>query len=218
MKFLPAAMSSFRLINHCFNYVVETSDLLKIDESHAVKHSMEVYRTAHSIYESEVNRFPHLKNQLNVIYSAAIGHDMCDKKYMNETQGIIRYREHLAYHMTPEDIDAMSSIISTMSYSKVKANGYPKLGKFQLAYHIVREADLLAAYDVDRCVMYGMYNENKNYVDSVKRAADLFESRVFKMRRDKLFVTSYSKRESLRLHKRAKAELEGLLRSLKNSN
>jgi hypothetical protein len=137
---------------------------------------------------------------------------------MNETQGIIRYRDYLAYHMTPDELDAMSSIISTMSYSKVKANGYPKLGKFQLAYHIVREADLLAAYDVDRCVMYGMYNENKNYVDSVKRAADLFESRVFKMRRDKLFVTSYSKRESLRLHKRAKAELEGLLRSLKNSN
>jgi hypothetical protein len=208
-------MSSVNLINHCFNYVTETSRRLNIDESHAVKHAMEVYRSAHRIYESEVHKFPHLTEQRNVIYSAAIGHDMCDKKYMNETEAIILYREHLSDYMSREEVDATADIISTMSYSKVKINGYPKLENYQRAYHIVREADLLASYDIDRCVMYGMYSENKNYADSVKRAINMFENRVFKMRFDQLFVTNYSKKESLKLHKRAKTDVEYLTRSLK---
>ena len=98
----------------------------------------------------------------------------------------------------------MGNIIGTMSYSKVKANGYPKMGEYQLAYHIVREADLLAAYDIDRCIMYDMYRNNSDYFDALQEAFKLFEKRVFRMRRQRLFTTSYAKRESLQLHKKAK--------------
>ena len=35
-----------RLLNHSFKHVIRISELYKIDESHALKHSMEVYAFA----------------------------------------------------------------------------------------------------------------------------------------------------------------------------
>ena len=72
------------LINRGFEYVVQTSKLYKIDESHALKHSMEVYGFSKKIYESELKNNPILEKQREIIYMAAIGHDMCDKKYMDD--------------------------------------------------------------------------------------------------------------------------------------
>ena len=68
------------LIAKGFKYVVETSKKFNIDESHALKHSMEVYGFANRIYENEVKNSPNLEKQREIIYMAAIGHDMCDKK------------------------------------------------------------------------------------------------------------------------------------------
>ena len=52
-------------------------------------------------------------------------------------------------YIASEKLDIIFQIITTMSYSTVKKNGFPSLNEYQLAYHIVREADLLAAYDID---------------------------------------------------------------------
>ena len=198
------------LINHGFRYVIDTSSHYKIDESHALKHSMEVYGFAKRIYESEVKTNPQLEQQREIIYMAAIGHDMCDKKYMDEKEGIERYKNHLTSYMSSDDLEIIGKIIGTMSYSKVKVNGYPDLGEYQLAYHIVREADLLAAYDVDRCIIYSIHKETLEYNTALRRALDLFDNRVFRMRQDRLFKTKYSKNESLKLHKRAKRDVESL--------
>jgi hypothetical protein len=135
---------------------------------------------------------------------------MCDKKYMDEKDGIIRYKNHLSNLMSSSDLEIMGKIIGTMSYSKVKTNGYPDLGEYQLAYDIVREADLLSAYDIDRCIMYSMYKESVEYSEGLKRALELFDNRVFRMRQDHLFKTEYSRRESLKLHKKAKNDVESL--------
>ena len=216
MKIMSTALSLVNLINIGFKYVMDTSQLYKIDESHAVKHSMEVYGLAKNIYESEFKINPYLEKQREIIYMASIGHDMCDKKYMNEKEGIIRYQEYLSEFMMPCDLEVMGQIIGTMSYSKVKANGYPELGEYQLAYHIVREADLLAAYDIDRCIMYRMHSSNANYSSALLEALELFDYRVFKMREDKLFITKYSKRESLKLHKKAIKDVESLSEILKD--
>ena len=200
----------FELINHGFRYVINTSEHFKIDESHALKHSMEVYGFAKRIYESEIKKNPELEEYIEIIYMAAIGHDMCDKKYMDENDGIERYKNYLTSYMTSHDLDVMGKIIETMSYSKVKANGYPDLGKYQLAYHIVREADLLAAYDIDRCIMYSIHKEMLEYSEGLNRAIALFDNRVFRMRQDRLFKTKYSRNESLKLHKKAKIDVESL--------
>jgi hypothetical protein len=210
IKILTTMVLLVELINHGFRYVIDTSNHFKIDESHALKHSMEVYGFAKRIYESEVKNNPQLEQQRKIIYMAAIGHDMCDKKYMDEKEGIVRYKNYLTSYMLSDDLDVMGKIIETMSYSKVKVNGYPDLGEYQLAYHIVREADLLAAYDIDRCIMYSIHYTSIEYSEGLKRALELFDNRVFRMRQDRLFKTKYSRNESLKLHKKAKIDVESL--------
>ena len=133
--------------------------------------------------------------------ASAILHDMCDRKYVSdESLAISEIREYMAGFLTECELDIVVYIITTMSYSKVKKNGYPDLGQCQLAYHIVREADLLAAYDIDRCIIYGMSVDKIAYSVAVERANVLFVDRVLKYRSDGLFVTEWSKAKSLELH------------------
>jgi hypothetical protein len=205
---MSSAITLINLVNYAFQYVIDTSRVYNIDESHALKHSMEVYNFAKNIYNDELINNPELIKHKEIIYMAAIGHDMCDKKYMDETLGIKQYKEYLKQYMSFNDLDIMGKIIDTMSYSKVKKNGYPELGEYNLAYHIVREADLLAAYDFDRCIIYKMYKDKFEYSDAVKEAKDLFEIRVFKMIEDGLFTTNYSKKKSLLLDEKAKKDVE----------
>ena len=176
---------------------------------------MEVYNFALRIYESELHMNAYLEEQKDIIVLAAILHDTIDKKYVAEEDGIEEIRKHLNGIVTVEKLDVIFQIITTMSYSTVKKNGFPLLGDYQLAYHIVREADLLAAYDIDRCVMYSMYTKNANYSEALDMAIVLFDNRVLKHRKDKLFVTNYSKKLSVNLHKKAKKDIEILVRSIK---
>jgi hypothetical protein len=101
------------------------------------------------------------------------------------------------------EINMIKTIISTMSYSTVKKNGYPNLGGYQRAYHIVREADLLTAYDFDRCIIFNMNYKNADLKESVKNAEELFKKRVLQHNQDGLFITDYSKKKSIELHQTA---------------
>lgn len=203
-------VSLANIVNHAFNYVILASKIYSIDESHALKHSMDVFHTTNKIYNSEVKKFPYLETHREIIYSAAILHDMCDKKYMSQEQGIDNMKKYMSEFMTETDLDISSKIISSMSYSTVKKYGYPDLKEYQLAYNIVREADLLTSYDVDRCIIYGMMVENLNYDESVKRAISLFDNRTLKYRSDNLFTTDYALYESSLLHKKALVDIEYL--------
>ena len=203
-------VSLANIVNHAFNYVILASKIYSIDESHALKHSMDVFHTTNKIYNSEVKKFPYLETHREIIYSAAILHDMCDKKYMSQEHGVDNMKKYMCDFMTETDLDISSKIISSMSYSTVKKYGYPDLKEYQLAYNIVREADLLTSYDVDRCIIYGMMVENLNYDESVKRAISLFDNRTLKYRSDNLFTTDYALYESSLLHKKALVDIEYL--------
>jgi HD superfamily phosphodiesterase len=122
---------------------------------------------------------------------------MCDKKYMNEKEGIEIIEEFLKEKIPREEIDITKKIISTMSYSTVKKNGFPDLQEYQLAYHIVREADLLCGYDFDRALIYNMYMSNGNINTAFADSEKIFNNRVFKHFDDNLFVTDYSKDTAL---------------------
>jgi hypothetical protein len=52
--------------------------------------------------------------------------------------------------------------------------------------------------------------EKLSYHDSIKRALNLFDIRVLKYRDDKLFVTKFSKKLSLQLHKKTLKDIEHL--------
>jgi len=190
-------------INLAFSCVKDLTRKYNIDESHGLKHSMEVMRFALDIYESELESNPHLAGQKMIIILSAILHDMCDKKYVDEVEGLAEIERYMSDFT---DFPIIANIITTMSYSKVKKNGYPDLGIYQLAYHIVREADLLAAYDIDRCVIFAMEMHKMDYTDAVDHADKLFKGRVMNYIDDDLFVTEYSKRKAGELH-----ELAGLI-------
>ena len=200
-------ISIVNLVNHLFCYVIKTSKDYNIDESHALKHSIDVYKFANKIYNSEVKYNPYLKEQKKIIITSAILHDMCDKKYINEQVGINMIKDYCKDYISEDEINIIENIILTMSYSKVKKNGYPELNDYELAYHIVREADLLAAYDIDRTIIYSMYKENLNYHDAIKRTIELFKNRVLQYRNDNLFITNFSEKESLILHEKAVNDL-----------
>jgi HD superfamily phosphodiesterase len=195
------------LFTKLLNFVILTSTKYGIDESHGLTHSMEVLRNAHNIYNSELPTMPIIREHERIIYVSAIVHDMCDKKYVNEREGIHKIEEFLQDTIQPFEIDVVKQIIATMSYSTVKKNGFPNLGQYQCAYHIVREADLLSAYDFDRCMVYHMQNINPNIEESFQHADVLFENRVFKHNEDGLFLTEYSRHQSLMLHNNAKLRI-----------
>uniref|UniRef100_A0A6C0HCJ8 HD domain-containing protein n=1 Tax=viral metagenome TaxID=1070528 RepID=A0A6C0HCJ8_9ZZZZ len=167
-----------------------------MDETHGIMHSMNVLNYAHEIYESELPKNPFLIEQQKIIYVSAALHDMCDRKYIDEDIGIRYIQKFLEHRMDQNEIDITKKIITTMSYSKVKKNGFPELGEYQSAYHIVREADLLSAYDFDRCIIYKMKQSKENFENSFYDAKKLFEERMFQHNNDGLFITDYSKRES----------------------
>jgi hypothetical protein len=143
-------------------------------------------------------------------------HDMCDKKYMNENEGINNIKQYFEEDLSKKELFAIEKIVSTMSYSKVKKNGFPNLGEYTLPYHIVREADLLAAYDFDRTLTYKIFNSSYDILDSYTDSLNLFNNRVFKHNEDNLFLTEYGKNKSKELHETSLIRIKNWDRIIKS--
>lgn len=188
------------LLTKLFYFVIAISNKYEIDETHGLRHSMDILRFTHEIFQNELPMNSWLAQQERLIYVSAIIHDMCDKKYMDENEGIARIEEFLKDKLHNSEITATKQIISTMSYSKVKKVGFPHLGRYQNAYHIVREADLLTAYDFERCMMYNIRQEEGNILSAFDSANTLFENRVLKHMDDGLLLTDYARMKAPSLH------------------
>jgi hypothetical protein len=130
-----------------------------------------------------------------VIMAAAILHDTCDKKYRDEDSAILEVRDFLSSWMNPVEVNATVAIIGGMSYSKVIKTGMPDLGEYQSAFNVVREADLMDAYDFDRSMLYHMHRNEEPLENSYKNACDLFETRVFRHMDNGLLLTKYARKE-----------------------
>ena len=190
-----------------FQLVNVLSAKYNIDESHGIIHSMQILHYADNIYENEKYNYPILQNetQKKIIYTAAILHDMCDKKYMDEEEGILEMHDRWNNIFVGETdykntLDIATEIMKTMSYSKVKKSGFPDLGEYQMAYHIVREADLLCAYDFDRSMIYNIRKNNCDILEGYQNAHSIFRDRILRHSIDNLFVTEYAKKKSMQLH------------------
>jgi hypothetical protein len=191
------------LIDAAFDCVRQLCVLYHIDESHAMKHSMDVLRHTAESYEFHVARHPYLVQQQRILFAAAIVHDMCDTKYVDQLIGLRSIYDHLHTFLSPEDFNALALIITTMSYTTVKEKGFPNMNEWQLGYHIVREADLLAAYDLDRFILYGMYRKNLSYGEALVNSDTIFRNRVLRYIEDGLFLTEYGLSTAHDLHGRA---------------
>ena len=193
------------IINAAFQYVINTSKKHNIDESHALKHSMDVFHYANKIVHAEFpnNRF--LEQQADIISVSAIVHDMCDKKYVDKDKQLQHIEQFLGESLPPNEIKTVQQIIATMPYSYITEHGFPELCEYQDAYHIVREADLLTAYDFDRSMLYHLHGKGRsshttNLTDAYLSAEDFFTTRAFKHNDNGLFTTKYAKEKSVLLH------------------
>lgn len=179
-------------LSKLFNIVLMTISKYKIDESHGIIHAMNVLHNCDHLIDSVIQKQPEIEEHRKIIYSAAILHDMCDKKYMNEDEGMKEIKSYIYDSISNTELDVMENIVSTMSYSKVKKKGFPDLGQYQTAYHVVREGDLLAAYDFDRCMIYHMTQNKANVHSAFQDAYNLFQTRIFKHQEDGLLLFPYS--------------------------
>ena len=198
-----------------FSFIIMIINKLKIDESHGLLHSMEVLNNAHEIYESELIKNPDIIKYKNIIYISASIHDLCDKKYIKEEDIIKEIEIFLEQEISKEDCEIIIKIITTMSYSTVKKNGFPILYDKEIAYHIVREADLLASLNFDRCISYKMLKLNSNIYEAFNDAEKLFNERMFKHSNDNLYITDYSKNKDLILQNIAHIRINNWKKILK---
>jgi hypothetical protein len=170
-------------MNALWEFIKQCIDEQGIDESHGLTHARScvewvkiLYKDAHDVTDEELKL---------AIYAAAL-HDMCDKKYTDVDKGLNKIREWLLRQgWSLELSDALINIINTTSYSKLKKNMidgrivFPDHGIYNRVYHIVRHADLLDAYKVERCYLY-----QKHIVPAISdeecwaKVRALFDSRV----------------------------------------
>ena len=149
------------------------------------------------------------------IYAAAL-HDCVDKKYVDEVIATLTVRQFLdSIGWDEEHIDALLKMITTMSYSKLKAQKigdnivFPDHGKWQRVYHAVRQADLLCSYRVHRCYEYQLrihpdWTEEQHW----KRVREMFADRIFRYVDDGWFESRHALSLIPELTEQAKKDLE----------
>lgn len=194
-----------RVLTTLLRFVQYTCIKNKIDESHGLGHSMKVLHYAQENLKIQIPKNPALLKQEPIIYTAAILHDIYDRKYTSVDTPPVA--EVLKYKLKPHEIKVVEQIINTMSYSKVKKEGFPEMGDYQNAYHIVRESDLLASYDVDRTLIYHMFHSKDDFWKTYEESCEFCENRVLKYHDDNLFMTEYGKSKGQELHTKLKEHL-----------
>ena len=173
------AYTGMDLFSTAFNFCATICREQGIDSSHDEHHMARVARMTERLNDLSGRAVG--QDEKDVMMLAAFTHDLCDHKYIDVCTGLNVVNRWLAQLPISEDQrHAVCRIISTMSYSKVKVAGYPAdLGKWTLAYHHTRIADLIDAYDIDRCYTYQSHKHpDMSEEDKWRAVIELFERRV----------------------------------------
>jgi len=221
MKFFSITPLAFidysSIILPSLEYVYKTSQRFKIDNSHNEKHSLEVLYWSTQIMKSLKEDKPFTQSEMNVILQSTILHDMCDRKYKLENN-LKSIEEHLKQnHPSTREIKAIIDIITTMSYSKTFVDEkivYPSWinnSTYQRSYHVTREADLLASYNIARMIDFRQ-RSNYSQDEIIEETTFLYNTRIEKLVERGLF---YHKR-SQEIAKNLEAVSHYKMTTLKN--
>jgi HD superfamily phosphodiesterase len=207
-------------INQIVQFIISQSDKHNIDETHSLNHALDVLNFSKKIYDKQIEYEPILENQQHIIYTSALLHDTCDSKYMKPESGIQDICSFLSYHeYEKKDVDTIIDIVDNMSYHKIKEYGFPDLKEYQTAFNVVREADLLAGYDFNRIILYGIHMNKLDYINSVEISKKLYYKRMDKHIDDELFITKVGKEygEILNSHNKQNIKsIENLINTIEN--
>ena len=166
-----------------YNFIDEFCKDHNIDNSHDVTHSRDCVRFVEQIMDHTFTQ----RDKDIARYAAAL-HDCVDKKYVDVEEASLHIRQFLlSIGWGEETADALLAIVTTMSYSKLKADVvdgmpvFPNHGEYQHIYHIVRQADLLCSYRVHRCYQYQL-RIHPDWTELVHwdRVEKMFQERMFK--------------------------------------
>jgi hypothetical protein len=193
-----------------FEFGVETITQFNIDWSHGMDHAIKVLTYARQIvacYRRDCldrELIPGLPNAEaeKLIDVAALVHDWIDKKYMVESVGAMRLESRFSRQNFPYTRQVLA-IITSISFSKRvarKKQGLPMidLGPLQLAAEIVADADMLDAYDPERCLVF---QSRFNYAEERQRqiVKEVLVDRVLQYR-DHYMHTPYGREMAKPLH------------------
>lgn len=172
-----------------FQFIDYMCQKYSIDESHGLKHAKGTLEKAEAILETIPDCSDAEKRVAR--FSAAL-HDTCDSKYTNVNLASSQIKTWLLENnWNEEEANAVISIITSMSYSKLKIESkggppiYPDHGKWQRAYHVARHADLLEGYIVARCFLYNLkIHPNATDDEHWNHVEVLFNNRVYSYVKD----------------------------------
>lgn len=161
-------------------FIQQTCMKFNIDEGHGLEHSRKILSYCNEL----VKHYELNDRQLLIIELSSLLHDMCDKKYMNESEGIIHIEDFLKKELGLENliIGDIETIILKMSYSKVMKFGFPDftyMKYLEIPYHIVRNADLLCAFELERCIEY-QKRSGGNRKECLEKMFHIYETRISK--------------------------------------
>lgn len=182
-KIISIATKSPDIVRHMYavarSHCETVAKHQQLDVSHDHFHMARVADTA--LYLNSVCGKPVTKEEEDVMILSAFTHDLCDRKYTDVDKALSDLRTWLtSLPISAEQTHAVLHIINTMSYSKVTKHGYPSdLGRWSTAYHHVRVADLIDAYDIHRCYAYQDHaHPDMEPHEKWKAVIELFERRM----------------------------------------
>lgn len=206
-------------------YVSTVTNIYKIDRSHGIQHSVGTMLYAGNILNDYLSHGTHLIKGLSqdtaalLINVAAFIHDMMDDKYIkeNERKNVEDKTKDLIFSIKGFNdysniYESIMEIIDNMSYSKrqksLKDGKDIDLGDLQLALEIVRDADLLEGYKIDRCRQFSIHNKNKMTKKELnKEVYKIMSERVLKYL-EVYISTPMGKKIAEPLHNTLKRQLE----------
>jgi hypothetical protein len=200
------------------DFIKHTSQLYNIDDSHGLKHSLETLRW--SLLITKDDNLTH--DETTLIKLSCLLHDMCDKKYMNEIEGVERIVYFLKYviYISNELTDKIVFIITNMSYSKVIKYGYPSFNldnSLEYCYHVVRNSDLLGSYDPERCIQYQIRCGGTRK-EGIKKMLELFDIRILTQLDAGYVNLEPAKKYAIQLQREAISKLDNYRLELEKSN
>lgn len=193
-----------------YQMVKQYSQAANIDNSHNHNHAKEVLFWAQKIIEKHPKKL--LKRDILCIGQISLLHDLIDPKYHDFSQEV---QEHLERYHAPFEVDIMMKVMKSMSYrktfhgNKVFFPAWLEDSPFFEIYHIPREADLLASYDVARMVEFRRAKSPfLNSTDGIQECIELFENRMSKLLSNGFFVHSQTVELASSLEKISKLKME----------
>lgn len=150
-----------------WNYAKDVSRKCGFDDSHSLRHFVNTVVYTKMIINhmrAELDVMPLLVPGVSqdlaeeILSVAAFSHDLIDKKYMLEEEGIFNLRK-LFMENNYHHVNTVMEIITAISFSvrfRRLEEGMTAIapGPLNLATAIIADADQLDSYDIARCIIY----------------------------------------------------------------